>query len=157
MKKFICVMALALSSVVSVFAMGTVNIGAKTNGCEIIGSVGYDLLVHSFDNSELWVEPKIDIVGATIDNSEKAISVGFGMNISNVLISNGIFYGVAVDYTRSNICQGITTGLELGVKMYNYKLFAGVDKGFYFCKGDNLREKGNKYPWMLSLGAEIFF
>lgn len=160
MKKFILSVILTVSCF-SVFAVGTVNIFCKTNSCNTVVNAGYDFLVHSFRNTELWFEPRIGI-NCILDNTDKAYGIDGGFSISNVYYTNGFFYGLDFDITRATfeddaIVAGFSAGAKVGIKMYNFKLFGGIEKGFYKCtEGDN-RIEGTKKPLMFALGTEIFF
>lgn len=158
MKKFIISVVMAIVSV-SAFAMGTCNIGVKTNEKTVLLTGGYDLLCHSFDKSELWIEPRIDIVGALNDNDDRAICLGFGMTLSNVYTSNNFLWAIDTDYVKSSLdgIDGITVGAKLGYKLYNVKLMGGIEKGWYFCHENDNRITGHISPWMLALGCEYFW
>lgn len=160
-KLFVCI-ALSVMAVVNVFAIGTVNIGVRGNGTNTFVSVGYDFLTASFENSELWIEPRADILNCFIDNNDKSFGGGVGLSVANVYYNSGLFYGLDIDGTMSKLdddstVMGFSTGLRLGVKMYSFKFFGGLDKGFYHCNGGENRLEGWKNPWMLSIGGEVFF
>ena len=143
------------------FALGTINIGVNTDGSNINGTFGYDILVHSFDNSELWVEPRLDC-GCMTDNNDNALSFGGGLVVTDVFYSNGFFWGINADWNRAEfedgaIVSGFAIGAKVGVKMYHTKLSVGIDKGIYFTDGGDKRESGNKYPLMFAINCEYFW
>ena len=160
MKKII---ALALSVLIgsSVFAMGTVNVGCKTDGSTVVSTIGYDGLVHSFRNTELWLEPHVNL-GARFDNGDKAFCYGGGLSFTDTFINTGFLCGFDLDYVRAtfsddSVINSFMITPKVGYKLYNIKLYGGVTKGIFLCTGSDKREEGNIYPWMLSMGIELIF
>ena len=156
MKKVVLCFMLALSGLC--FAMSTKNVGVKADGCSTVATFGIDILTHSFNSSELWIEPKVN-AGCFTDNTEKCFCYGAGLELTNVYFSNGLFYGLDTGCLFSTVddIKGFNVGLIVGVKMYNFKLSGGIEKGWYTCSDSDTRIEGSKKPVMLAINAEIIF
>lgn len=161
MKKFITMMAVMAATIVSCFAITTANIGAKTNDNNVFATVGIDIKAHSFESSELWIEPHLNI-GTTNDNNESFLAYGVGLSITECLLPSGFFVGLNGDYIRSSFddgsqMNGINGSVLVGMKWNYFKFGASLDKGWYKIDGGDDRYDGTKSPFGVGLFLELVY